>query len=144
MAGTGAERYIDCTGNTANVTDPGPTSVNPVALNTAGIGGSRFDTHTPGVVSGAGVNNIGLLIKVFGKVTQRQTTAPKYFCVDDGKGLLDGTTTGGVPNVGVRITADPASYAQGSYVTVKGIVSCFNSGGIRPQIMSVDVQTLRP
>jgi predicted amidohydrolase len=144
MAGTGAERYIDCTGNMVSVTHPGPISLNPVFLNTAVIGGSGFDAHAPGMVSGTGVYNVGLLVDVFGKVTQRQTAAPKYFYIDDGRGLLDGTTTSGVANVGVRIIADPANYAQGSFVIVKGVVSCFDSGGARPRILSVSVQTLHP
>jgi hypothetical protein len=125
-------------------TTPGPGVPGSVVIPNASLGGVLFNSYTPGVVGGIGPNNIGLYVTAYGLVTQRQTTDPKCFYIDDGSGLLDGTTTGGVDNVGVRVVADPASYAAGSYVTVKGIVSCFDSSGLRPQILPVSVQISRP
>jgi len=82
-------------------------------------------------------------VTVCGVVTQRQTIDSLYFYIDDGKGLLDGTTTVGVANVGVRVMADPNSLTTGSHVAVKGIASCFDSSGLRPQILPVSIQTLK-
>jgi hypothetical protein len=55
----------------------------------------------------------------------------------------DGTTTGGIENAGVRVIGDPGGYAQESFIAVKGVVSCFESSGMRPQAVPSDVQALR-
>lgn len=142
MKGSGAERYMDCTGNGVFRT-AGPGGPYPAAISAPVLGGSMLNSYTPGVVGGSGLNNIGLLISIFGRVTQRQTADPKHFYVDDGSGLKDGTATGGVLNVGVRILGDPADYAEGSYVSVTGTVSCFGSSGLRPEILPVSTELLK-
>jgi hypothetical protein len=142
MKGSGAERYLDCTGNPVTKT-PGPGGPYPVAVSVPTVGGIELNSNTPGVVGGIGPNNVGLLVTLFGKVTQRQTTPPRYFYLDDGSGLKDGATTGGIENVGIRVIADPASYAEGAYVCVQGAVSCFDSSGLRPQIQATQVSVLR-
>ena len=81
-----------------------------------------------GVEDGVGLNNIGLLVRVWGKVTQRDTTGLTYFYIDDGSGILDGTQTASTDNVGVRVIADPTPYSPGDYVTITGISSCFKDG----------------
>jgi hypothetical protein len=142
MKGAGAERYLDCSGNPVLITSPGPGGPYPVVMIGAALGGTDLNANTPGVVGGRGLNNIGSFVTAFGKVTQRQTTDPKYFYIDDGSGVRDGTTTSGVENVGVRVIADPASYMAGSYVCARGILSCFDSSGLRPQVLPVSVQAL--
>ena len=141
IKGAGAERYLDGSGNGV-IKATGPGGPYPMALGTAAIGGATLNSNTPGVVGGVGPNNIGLLVTVFGKVTQRQTTGSMYFYLDDGSGKKDNSTTTGADNVGVRIVADPTSYVAGSYVCVQGIVSCFSSSGLRPQILPVNIQPL--
>lgn len=143
MKGTGAERYLDATSGSIIKTTPAPGGPYPVLLGSNSIGGSTLNSNTPGIVGGFGPNNIGLYTVACGKVTQRQTTAPAYFYIDDGNGLSDGTSTGGVANVGIRVSADPTSYPTGSYVSVTGIVSCFTSSGLRPQILPQTIQTLK-
>ncbi|MDO8588390.1 MAG: hypothetical protein Q7T82_15285 [Armatimonadota bacterium] len=143
MKGSGAERYVDTTGCGIIKTAPGPGLPETVVLSNASIGGAEMNSNTPGVIGGIGPNNIGLYVTAYGVVTQRQTTDPKYFYIDDGCGLKDGTTTGGSENVGVRVIADPAGYAEGAYVSVTGIVSCFDSGGLRPQMLPASIQILR-
>lgn len=144
MQGSALERFIDCTGNGV-IKTTGPGGPYPVALAALSVGGVDLNTNTHGVAGGLGPNNIGLHVRACGKVTQVQTTTPKYFYIDDGSGLKDGTTTpatGGVENVGVRV-ADPASFPpEGSYVAVKGVISCFSSSGRRPQILPREIQTL--
>ncbi|MDO8588244.1 MAG: sugar-binding protein [Armatimonadota bacterium] len=144
MKGSNAERYIDCTGNATEVATPGPGTPETVILGNISIGGAGLNPYSPGIAGGVGPNNIGLLVTACGKVTQRQTSDPKYFYIDDGCGFEDGTTTGGVENVGIRIIADPASYAADSYVAVVGISSCFDSGGLRPQLLPTSILLLRP
>jgi len=128
MKGAGAERYLDCTGNAIGVASG--SSPCPVAIVNSSIGGVSLNAYTPGVAGGLGANNIGLLVLAYGTVTQRRTTDPKYFYIDDGCGLRDGTTTGAEENVGVRVVADPASYPAGTYMVVRGISSCFENGGV--------------
>ncbi|MDO8587371.1 MAG: hypothetical protein Q7T82_10050, partial [Armatimonadota bacterium] len=143
MRGSGSERYLDCTGNPVMTTSPGPGVPGPFAAASSALGGAELNSFTPGVVGGIGPNNIGSFVIAFGKVTQRKTSAPKYFYIDDGCAIGDGTDTGGVENVGMRIAGDPASYAEGSYVFVMGVVSCFDSAGLRPQILPTEIQILR-
>ncbi|MDO8589574.1 MAG: cellulase family glycosylhydrolase [Armatimonadota bacterium] len=143
MGGAASERFIDCTGNGVIKTTPGPGGPDTVVLSAASVGGTELNSYSPGVVGGIGPNNIGLFATVFGIVTQRQTTAPMYFYVDDGSGRRDGTTTGGSENVGVRVISDPAGFAEGSYVAVKGAVSCFDSSGPRPQILPSRIDVLQ-
>ncbi|MDO8588701.1 MAG: glycoside hydrolase family 9 protein [Armatimonadota bacterium] len=135
MKGAGAERYIDCTGNVVTLTTPGPGVPPSVVMTNASVGGAALGTYAPAVVGAIGPHNIGSAATVYGRVTQRKTTDPKYFYIDDGCGIRDGTTTDGAENVGVRVIADPASYPADCYVAVTGIASCFDSGGLRPQML---------
>ncbi|MDO8585408.1 MAG: sugar-binding protein [Armatimonadota bacterium] len=119
-------------------------TASPVAISGSTLGGSDLSYNPAtgagqkGLAGASGPNNIGLAVTVFGRVTQRQTSDPKYFYVDDGSGLRDGTLTGGTENVGVRVIADPASWAEGSYVVVTGVSSCFKDGGaLKRQIAPV-------
>jgi hypothetical protein len=143
MTGSTAERAIDCTGNAVMRSTPGPGGPYPLGMNNPTVGGGAINASSPGVIGGTGPNNIGTLVTVFGKVTQRQTSDPAYFYVDDGSCLKDGTTTGSAENAGVRILLDPMNYPAGTYVAVKGVVSCFNNNGLRPQIRATAIQTLR-
>lgn len=143
MGGYGAERYLDCTSNGV-IRSPGSGAPHAVGMAGTFVGGKDLVTGAaPGVVGGKGLHDMGLYVTVLGKVTQRQTTSPQYFYLDDGSGLGDGTTTSGVGNVGLRIVSDPSAYASGSYVVVRGVISCFNSNGLRPQILPVSIQTVR-
>ncbi|MDO8588417.1 MAG: carbohydrate-binding protein [Armatimonadota bacterium] len=143
MKGAGAERYIDCTGNAIGTTTPGPGVPSPVVMTNASVGGASLGLYSPGVTGAIGPHNIGSPVTIYGRVTQRKTTDPKYFYVDDGCGLRDGTTTGGEENVGIRVMADPAAYAEGCYVAIAGISSCFDSAGMRPEILPIAITVLR-
>ncbi len=75
----------------------------------------------PGILNGYGLNNIGLLVQIAGKVTYSTAAGspPHYFVVDDGSGKLDPT---GFPGVGVRCgSLNPPNVNQ--YVNVIGISS---------------------
>ncbi len=134
IGGQGAERFIDCTADSVTVIAPGPFLLDVSGTGLLGLGGTALNAYTPGVLGGTGPNTVGLLVRIWGQVTQRDTTGLSYFYIDDGSGLMDGTTTGGEDNVGVRVLADPTSYSTGSYVIVTGVVSLFDSGGPRPSV----------
>ncbi|MEN6356765.1 MAG: hypothetical protein ABFD83_06740 [Armatimonadota bacterium] len=93
--------------------------VQPIAMNNRAIGGGALNAYTPGVQNGAGANNIGLLIKTWGKVTWVDTSN-EYFYIDDGSALKDGSThiDNGVEkdNVGVRVSY--SNLATGNTISV--------------------------
>lgn len=72
----------------------------------------------------AGLDTAGLLVRVCGKVGQVGDT---YIYLDDGSGLIDGTTTGPEANAGLRIACDPAGYTPGDHLIVTGVSACFET-----------------
>lgn len=127
--GYGSERCIDCRGYEIAVVDPSQSTLPIAAIGNLALGGSTLNTYSPGVYGGQGANNLGLLVRTWGKVTQRDRLL-RYFYIDDGSNLRDGTTTEtspGVsePSVGVRVQANPTSYPKGCYVAVTGVSSSF-------------------
>lgn len=143
LQGSGAERYLDATNCGIFVTRPGPGAPDPMSFAAGNLGGTQFNALTPGVLGALGPNNIGLLVRVYGVITQRDPSN-QYFYIDEGSGLRDGTTTGVTDNIGVRISGDPSSYPEGSYIAVTGISSLFDAGGLRPRILPTGVEILRP
>lgn len=126
------------------VTAIADTVIEPLAMGNKALGGARFNTNTAGVEGGVGLNNIGLLVRSWGTVTYVNETS-KFFYIDDGANLLDGSThvdelNNVVPNVGVRVSY--ANLAEGNVITppvkdskvgITGIISTFMlSNKIRP------------
>ena len=73
-------------------------------------------------------------MRVWGRVTQRDTVNKAWFYIDDGASVKDGTQTEVSPgvladNVGVRVSADPTLFPSGAYVVVTGVSSCFSDSG---------------
>ncbi len=123
----------------------------PVPLNltnaAAGGGGFNYDPFPPaigqqGVGGGFGLNNIGLLVRTYGRVT---AVANSYLYIDDGSLLLDGTETNGAPNAGMRVAA-AAGLVPGDFVSVTGISSCFttSTGMLARQILPRDSGDIVP
>jgi len=126
------ERYLKNT--KIRVISTGNPIPKPLGLTTKAVGGGDW-FYTPGssgktltgqrgVVGGTGLNNVAMLVRVFGKVTAVNPTE-KWFYVDDGCGLQDGSG-----NIGLKVKCyDLAAGnsiplpAQNAYVKVTGIVS---------------------
>ena len=111
----------------------------PLALPNRAIGGGAFNQYTPGVADGAGLNNIGLLVKTWGRVTAPANTTDKYFYIDDGAKLNDTSGYTGLrvsyANLAAGNTITPPT--EGQWVVIIGISSTTDlSGRIVP--------TLRP
>lgn len=108
------------------------TDVKPVAMSNKWIGGSDVPgnpVYTHGVQNGMGVNNIGLLIKTWGKVTYCDPLG-KFFYIDDGSARKDGTKNGTQDVKGVRVSIDQLAPgnsigmpASGALVTIVGVIS---------------------
>jgi hypothetical protein len=128
--------------------DGGPT---PLGVTSRSIGGGRLNEYTPGVANGVGLNNIGLLVRMWGKVTYKNE-AQSYFYIDDGCGLEDGSG-----QKGVRVSYDNIATSEqpfnppariGDYVAVTGISSTIViNNKVRPNLLprrNSDMVTLSP
>ena len=85
----------------------------PLALPNKAVGGGRLNDYTPGVEQGVGLNNIGLLVRTWGRV-ESQDPASHSFVIDDGSGVhikCAPPATVGLPD-------------ENHYAVVTGISSC--------------------
>ena len=83
-----------------------------------------------------GLNNIGLLVKTFGRVVSSEADE---FYVDDGSGFDYGDPN--VPGLRVTVPAGTSAPAVGSYVAVTGISSCYKDGADLYRLLRVREQT---
>jgi uncharacterized lipoprotein YddW (UPF0748 family) len=128
--GTG-EKYI----KNPTIMPNGKGSVKPLTATNRALGGQDYyyDAITgagqTGVKNPYGLNNIGLLVRVTGRVT---FTGDTFFYTDDGSKLNDGSGYTGVRVVGTEVTMPPA----GKYVSFIGASSCWKNGSsdVQPQI----------
>ncbi len=146
-AGISVSRYqtVDIVGNLATVngervlTNPtispaGPlASIGPLGMNNTALGGGPLGTFTSGVTQGVGPNNLGLLVRSWGRVTDVATDGSCFY-------IQDGSNTGPAVCVSLQGLASGNSISpphKGDYVAVTGISSC-EIGAPQP------VRTLRP
>lgn len=78
-------------------TEQGSSVTPPAALGLVNkaLGGGNYNVYAPGPVGGFGLNNVGLLVRVWGKVT---AAGDGFYYIDDGSALNDGSG-----NTGVRV-----------------------------------------
>ena len=130
---TNRERYILATSAVQN----GVGVIKPLAMKNGAIGGTDWQVLGAGGQQGAsdskGLNNIGLLVKIWGKYQQVDATT---FTVDDGAGLF------------VRCTVPSGTFLNSGwqYVMVTGISSLymFNSSTYPPNLLVRDIDVLSP
>ena len=109
----------------------------PLGVNSRTIGGGNLNTYTQGVQDGVGLNNIGMLVRMWGKVTFVDAQN-KFFYLDDGGRRIDGSG-----HLGVRVSyddlADGRSFnppTENWIVAVTGISSTtVISGKVQPNLM---------
>ncbi|MEN6521291.1 MAG: hypothetical protein ABFD46_09105 [Armatimonadota bacterium] len=121
-----SERYIAAVA----VGKTGLGSVGPFGMSNKSVGGTDLlsdgNVVQCGVLDGLGPNNIGMLIKVWGTVTQKDPSG-SYVYIDDGSGLLDGSYTDSAANIGVRVAMDGSGYKEGDFLIITGVSSCFRN-----------------
>lgn len=89
--------------------------IGPLGLNNRAVAGGPFNIYTPGATDAFGLNNVGLLIKTWGKASDIQTG---YFYISDGS-----------DNIGVKVDLNTGYYnishnvQAGDYAAVTGIVT---------------------
>ena len=93
----------------------GGTPLKPLAMNCETVGGAGVSPYMPGVSGGIGTNNIGLLVKIAGKVT---LVLGNYVYLDDGGDIDNGDGTVGVM---VESPSTP-TVVTGNIVSATGIV----------------------
>lgn len=102
----------------------GAQVVTPVGVTSRSIGGAAYNEYTPGVEGGSGLNNIGVLVRMWGVVTYVDQSG-KFFYIDDGFGRIDGSGYIGVranyENLLPGVVFTPP--APGDFVGVTGISS---------------------
>jgi len=137
--GSGTPRVLSA----ASWTDKGATTpIRALGLVCRALGGAAFNANTPSVTGGAGIYNLGLLVRVAGVAGGANTSDPnmKYFFLDDGSGLTDGLGHSGVKVV-CGTSAPPAS----GMVRVTGVIDAENLGGrIVPVIVVRDPLEVNP
>lgn len=131
------ERYIEAT----VLSTKGTGKIKSLGMNNRSLGGVDLLTGgigQKGVKDGRGPNNIGLLVTVFGKVTQIDWSG-SYFYIDDGSKLRDGSRYYighySYDCIGIRVAGEGRMYSTGQYVSVTGISTCaMTSSGLIRQI----------
>ena len=84
------------------------------------MGGEALNTKTAGITGGVGLNNVGLLVTVQGKVTEFLGTDTRIgFLLDDTSVQLDGTPL--LLQVSSGLTVDLSGLEVGDMVRVTGI-----------------------
>ena len=122
------ERYILAD----TVDENSGTALAPLGMNNRTLGGGDWGeppVGQAGVADGSGANNIGLLVKTTGRVTEKGTG---WFTISDGSG------------VSVRVNGAPPS-GNNAYVAVTGACSCEKvSGLVQRLIEATSVQVIIP
>ncbi|MCE5200434.1 hypothetical protein LLG39_15815 [bacterium] len=119
--------------------------IKPLGMTNRTIGGSGWAWENDGssrgqigVEAGVGLSNIGLLVRLWGKVTEVDTshTPAAWYCIDDGTGLV-WYDSAGAAHTGVRVSlGEPGNYLAftgrvGDYVEgVNGVSSTVSIDGI--------------
>ena len=131
---TTGERYVQALSTWPKPTG-GQKTLQALALLGRSVGGAEtglqsgvwdkrwvMESGTPQYVwaQAIGLNNIGLLVTVFGKVT---FAGADYFYLDDGSKLDDASG-----HFGVKVSAPGLAFPSSGYAKVTGVVSCSKTG----------------
>jgi len=113
-------------------TDTG-TAPPPLSMVNRSLGGSASGSWNPGVTGGKGLNNIGLLVTAWGRVTYVGTD---FFYIDDGASLS------GKDAVGVKVYCPGLTKPTGEpYAVVTGICSVEVDGSVSRPLLRPRKQT---
>jgi hypothetical protein len=117
---TTTERYVEATGWSPS---GDYQAIEPLAMNTRALGGGPRGLQQ-GVYQGKGLNNVGLLVTVCGKVTAREGIDSCWY-VSDGSGRTDGTGVGIRADLAGFSVVDRPSPDLNDKVVVTGICSTY-------------------
>lgn len=112
--------------NAVEVIPEGTASVPaPLFVRGTAVGGAALGSQ-PGISGGIGVNNVGLLARVVGRLTEYgvDLLGNLYYRLDDGSGIFYGTAS--VP--GVKVLGFAPSANLGDYISAVGIIGAETDG----------------
>jgi len=108
----------------SSVEDLGPASpaITPLEMVLRGIGGTGFNAKTAGTAGAAGLYNVGLLVKVAGRISFADNSNPnsRFFYVNDGSSLAASDGSG---HAGVKVKCGTFAAPTSGMVKVTGVVS---------------------
>lgn len=118
--------------------DSGYTIPRPLGMVNKVIGGGMAGQYTQGIGSSVSLNNTGLLVTTWGKVTSDiyYDAYGSYYFIDDGSGVQDSQG-----HNGIKVHDNSRSPAIGDYLTLTGIAACEISAGkiaSIPCILTID------
>lgn len=106
------ERYLQ----NPSITTTGTSSIKPLCVPITALAGGT-SARIQGASEGAGLNNVGMLVKVVGKIVAVDNP---YIYVDDGTNVVD--MDWGYPETGAVVQVNlPHDFHAGQYVCVTGI-----------------------
>jgi len=114
----------------------------PLAMTLGDLGGSDFNAKTPSITNGAGLYNVGLLVRVAGQVSFADNTAPnnRYFYINDGSSLALAR-----PHAGVKVKCGSVAAPTNGTVSVTGVVSMEPAaGGYAPVLIIRGAEDIVP
>lgn len=110
------------------------TAIKPLIMIGGSVGGEAFNGSTPGITDAVGLYNVGMLVRMAGKVG---------VVITGGFDLLDGSNikdSGGNP--GLKISTS-TTWTTGAPATVTGVVSCESvAGKVYPVILATSITAL--
>lgn len=135
------ERILSASAN--DVTLGTLEEIRPLGMNNKAVTGGPFNVYTPGATDAFGLNNVGILIRTWGKVTSVQS---EYLVINDGSDSI------GVKVDLLQATGNPIPHDiyPDDYVAVTGIASIDASGNDRIRVIKprnsddLDVFIARP
>lgn len=104
----------------------------PLGISNLWLGGAHPSSNVPSIPGGKGLYNVGLLVKLVGKVT---TVGSTFFYLDDGYGLHDNSGS-----TGVRVECSSLTKPTTTYAAVTGIAGVETVGGALARILRVRKQ----
>lgn len=128
-------------------------SLAPFFLKSSSLGGIMYDPSIPSISSSSGPYNVGLLVKISGRVNAVDPLN-QFFYIDDGAGLTDGVLINDTSAKGIRVSLAGlatgnviTAAANGTYVSATGVVSVYEHSGrvyaqIRPRTQS-DIELIQ-
>jgi len=124
------ERYIEAASVSAN----GSGSIRPLAMTNKSVGGGP-DGLQEGIAGASGLNNIGALVRTWGRVVEVEPAVPPelptWFEIDDGSGV----------NVKCVVPPGVVINPAWTYVSVTGVSSCESIVGGLGRLLRVRVQS---
>ncbi len=114
-----------------------PTSgalIQPLFMTTGVAGGGAFNSSTPGISGGSGVHNVGVYVRMAGKVGN---------LLSGGFDLVDGSSiSDSAGNAGIKVVSSNRP-AVGAQTIVTGVVSCEKVNGVTyPVLLATNIISL--